>query len=269
MSFKENFIKKIKIDRTAAKIKKSIGTLESGKKIDKEAARSLFAMTPLEPVKERDLELYVMPGESGKKMIVVLDNDLPVYKTTISDVLIRKSPTIKEMISIKNAIKILNDKDVLVSKKEESLKTIQKMCIEQLNLSYDISHLENLAKEGMIAIESEDRDKVLSVLEIFSEIIGFSEAPKGFKSEGFKIMGFLSVKGGGETIFGPFAVYGPADNSLRWFEEPISSKDKERKGKIRDIATYEKEPDKEGTGVFTILKELAAKAHYDPMKNLV
>ncbi len=272
MSFKENFIKKIRIDRLAAKIRKTIGSLESGRKIDKEAARALLAMTPLEIVKERDLELYVMPGESEKKMILVLDNDLPFYNTTISDVLIRKSPTVKEMISIKNAIKILNDKDVVKSKKEESLRIIQKMCIEQLDLSYDISHLENLEKEGIMALESEDEQGVLSVLDIFSEIIGFCRAPKEFKAQGFEIMGFLAEfaeKDSGEMVFGPFVVYGPGDNSLRWFEQPISGKDKEKKGKIRDIATYEKEPDKEGPGVFTILKNLGAKADYNPMKNLV
>ena len=48
----------------------------------------------------------------------------------------RKSPTIKEMISIRNAFKIINDKDVKISTKDESLKTIQKECIDLIDLSF-------------------------------------------------------------------------------------------------------------------------------------
>jgi hypothetical protein len=81
----------------------------------------------------------------GKTRILVLDNDLTIYHTTVEDVVLRKSPTVKEMVSIRNAIKILNDKDVVISKKEASLKTIRDICIDQLDLHYTAADIDGIA----------------------------------------------------------------------------------------------------------------------------
>ena len=127
MSFKENILKQIRINKTAKQVILSIGPPDSGRKVDKDAMRRLLEMSPYTYRKERDLDLYLEDAESEKKKILVLDNDLAIYDTFVEDVVLRKSPTVKEMISIRNAIKILNDSDVVISKKEESVKTIQKI----------------------------------------------------------------------------------------------------------------------------------------------
>jgi hypothetical protein len=59
MSFKENLLAKIKIDRLAAKVIASIAPVESGSKVDKDAMRSLLEMSRYEYQKVRDLDLYV------------------------------------------------------------------------------------------------------------------------------------------------------------------------------------------------------------------
>ena len=59
MSFKENLLTKLKINRLAAKVLASIGPVESGSKVDKEAMRSLLEMSPYQHQKVRDLDLYV------------------------------------------------------------------------------------------------------------------------------------------------------------------------------------------------------------------
>ncbi|OQY05994.1 MAG: hypothetical protein B6I22_06690 [Desulfobacteraceae bacterium 4572_123] len=116
MSFKENLLKKINIDRTAQKVLNSIGPVGGDLKIDKQRMRSLLEIAAYEFRHVRDLHLYIQTHGPGTGRILVLDNDLAIYNTSIEDVAMRKSPTVKEMISIKNAIRILNDKDVVVSK---------------------------------------------------------------------------------------------------------------------------------------------------------
>ena len=54
MSFKENLLKKIKINQLSKKVLQSLGPAESGLKIDKEAMRSLLEMGPYQYQKERE-----------------------------------------------------------------------------------------------------------------------------------------------------------------------------------------------------------------------
>ena len=63
MSFKENLLKKIKIDRISKVVFASIGTPDSGKKIDKEKMRELLEMSPYKFRHERDLDLYIKEKE--------------------------------------------------------------------------------------------------------------------------------------------------------------------------------------------------------------
>ena len=53
MSFKENLLNKMKINRLARKVLTSFGPPESGSKIDKEAMRSLLEMSPYRYHRER------------------------------------------------------------------------------------------------------------------------------------------------------------------------------------------------------------------------
>ena len=154
VSFKENLLKKIKIDQLAAKVIASIGPAESGSKLDKDAMRSLLEMSPYQHQKARDLDLYVEGMDQEPKKILVLDNELPIYRTTIADVAMRKSPLIKEMVNIRNIVKILKDADVKISRKDESVKAIQQVCIERLDLSFDSSDIEEIAKDGQASLEN-------------------------------------------------------------------------------------------------------------------
>ena len=112
MSFKENLLKKIQIDRLADRVSASLKPREDGVvKVDKSAMQQLLEMASYRHLHERDLDLYISPDTTR---ILVLDNELARYATSVEDVALRKSPTLKEMLSIRNAIKILNDSDVVV-----------------------------------------------------------------------------------------------------------------------------------------------------------
>ena len=260
MSFKENILKKIKIDKTAKQVIASIGPPDSGRKVDRDAMRRLLEMSPYTYRKERDLDLYLENIESEKKKILVLDNDLAIYNTFVEDVALRKSPTVKEMISIRNAIKILNDSDVVVSKKEASVKTIQKECIDRLDLSYDDSDLDEIIQDGTASLEREYTDGLVECLDIFAEILGYASPPKAFKMGHHKIVGALTHRESGEVVFGPMVIYGIIHNSLKWIDRQVGSFDKEKVEFVHQVASGREKATAEGPEVFQYLKTMAIKS---------
>jgi len=78
MSFKDNLLKKITINQLSHKVLASIGSAESGLKIDKDTMRSLLEMSPYQYQKERDLDLYIQELDGELSCILVLDNVLEI-----------------------------------------------------------------------------------------------------------------------------------------------------------------------------------------------
>ncbi|MBU4413716.1 MAG: hypothetical protein KJ976_01250 [Proteobacteria bacterium] len=262
MSFKENFLKKIKIDRMSKVVINSIGLPDSGRKIDKETMRELLEMSPYKFRQERDLELYIKEAEEGIEKILVLDNDLSIYKTTAEDVGMRKSPTIKEMLSIRNVIKILNDKDVVVSKKEESLKTIQNELIEMIDLSFNKSDIEEIEKDGLDTLEKWDTDGVIECLSLFAELLDYKSPPKAMKIVNHIVIGSLTKKESGEIMFGPVVIYSTTNNYIKLIDQHIGSLDKEKIELMHNIAVGKEEAPFEGPLVFQYLKEEVLKRNF-------
>ena len=259
MSFKDNLLKKIKINQLSRKVLASIGPAESGQKIDKDAMRSLLEMTSYQYQKERDLDLYIEKLDGEKSQILVLDNELPIYRTTVEDVAIRKSPYTKEMLSIGNIIKILKDSDVKISRKEASLKIVQKECIDCLDLTYDAADIETIAREGADSLENGYADGVMESLSLFTELLGYRHPPKAFQIRHHEIIGAVTEKEGDEILFGPAVILSRIDNSLRMLEEEISSFDKGRIAFFQKIAQGEEKSSVEGVDVFRYLKETVLK----------
>jgi hypothetical protein len=254
MSFKENLLTKIKIDRLANKIMASIGPAESGRKVNKDAMHSLLKLSPYQHQKARDLDLYVQGIDQEQKKILVLDNELPIYQTTIADVAMRKSPLIKEMANIRNIIKILKDSDVKLNRKEESVKAIQKECIDQLDLSFNESDIDEIAKDGQASLERDYPDGVIECLELFAELLGYKPAPKAFQLSRHKIIGELTPKAGGEVLYGPMIIYSLIHGTFKLIDEQISSFDKTKIEFIQQVAAGKKKAAIEGSDVFEYLK---------------
>lgn len=259
MSFKENLLKKMEIDNLTRKVLGSIGPPESGRKVDRDAVRSLLEFGSFAFKRERDLDLFLMEPDADRGRILVLDNELAIYHTTIADVAMRKSPTIKEMISIRNAIKILNDSDVVVSKKEDSVKTIQKECISLLDLSFDKSDLDDIEKDSVVSLESGYAEGVVEALSLFAEILTYESPPKAFDSSHYKIFGKLNKKESGELVYGPMVIYSLIHNKLKLIDDPVGSFDKEKIEWVQEVAAGKESPAGEGPYVFQYLKETAVK----------
>ncbi|MDX9787819.1 MAG: hypothetical protein RBT11_13630 [Desulfobacterales bacterium] len=228
MSFKENLLKKIKIDALTDQIRLSIGPADGDRRLDTERMRELLSLSPMKKEMVRDLELYLLDSAAKEPMVLVLDNELAFYNTTVEDVAMRKSPTIKEMVSIRNAIKILNDKNVIVSKKEGSLETIHQMCLETLDLTYTKPDIESIAKDGMAALADFEPDGVKECLAMFAELVGFSSPPKPFQVLPHQIiLAKVVLKPSGDVLCGPVLVYDPLANTLKLIEKQINSRDTE------------------------------------------
>jgi len=259
MPFKENILKKIEIDRMAQKVFDSIGSYESGNRIDKKTMRKLLKAGAYTYKKKRDLDLYIQEDDPGGKTVLVLDNDLPIYRTTVDDVVLRKSPTVKEMISIRNAIKILNDKDVVISKKHESLKTIQNECVNALDLSYDEPDITAIANEGIASLENGYMEGVLEVISIFSEILHYIPPPKPFRITHHEISGAESKNDMGQTVFGPVIMFSMANNRLKLINEKMNINNPDKMEFLNRIASGKEAPTIEGAAVFQHLKTAAIK----------
>jgi len=255
MSFKENLLKKIRIRQLARKVLASIGPAESGQKIDKDAMRSLLEMSPYQYQQARDLDLYIEKGDDESGRILVLDNELPIYKTTVEDVLIRKSPYIKEMTKIRNIVKILKDSDVKVSRKEESVKTVADECIERLDLTFEAADIREIAEEGISSLENGYAEGIQESLVLFSELLGYQPAPNVFQVRHHEIFGTLAEKPGGEIVFGPIVIFSRIDNSLRLLSEQISSFDKPKMEFFQKAVQGNEKAAVEGGEVFRYLEK--------------
>lgn len=254
MSFKENLLKKITINRLADDIAGGIGPVDSGKRIDKSQLNRLMAFFPWTHRKERDLDMYIENDLPGNKNILVLDNDLAIYNSTVADVALRKSPTLKEMISIRNAVKILNDKDVVVSTKEKSLKTIRSLCIQQLDLSHTNADIAEIAQDGITAFENGDDDGVSESLMLMAELVGMVPGPKGFRLEHHDLYGQVTEKSGGEVTFGPLVMFSRTYHTLSGLEQVFSTRDKNRLDALKAVAAGKIQAAVSGTAVFEQMK---------------
>ena len=259
MSFRENVLQKIKIDELARKVLASIGASGSGKKVHKEAMRELLNINDYAYKKKRDLDLYIHSDGSGKDTIIVLDNELALYRTTPQDVAMRKSPTVKEMVSIRNAIKILKDTDVVVSRREDTLRTVQQACIENLDFSYEKADIEAMGKDGMAALDNGYADGVMEMLKLFEEILSYDVLPRSLAVPHCHMAGAPGRKTSGEIAYGPIVIYNMMHNKLKFTDDVVGRQDKDNIGHLHAIARGEGAATLEGADVFEKLTALFLK----------
>jgi hypothetical protein len=264
MGFKQELLKKIQMDRMTEKIIATIGPSGSEQKVDKGLFRVLLETAGYRHQKERDIDLFLPPEGSGNTNILVLDNDLPFYKTTIADIAMRKSPTVKEMVNIRNAIKILNDSDVVVSKKADSVRTVYKEILSRLNLSYTEQDIEAIASDGAASLENGYADGVQECLDMFAELLGYQPAPKAFRADHHRIIGAVSQKDSGETVFGPMICYNLMLHRIFGIESAIGSLDRIRLESYQEVLSGAEKPSLEGAAVFQFLRTEVIRKGYSP-----
>ena len=259
MAFKENLLRKIKINALAEAVLKSLGSPDSGKKMDRNAMRSLLEIRGFEHRKERDLDLFLLPDEREGLRILALGNELAFFRTSVEDVAMRRSPTVKEMISIRNAIKILNDKDITISKGADTLRLIQNECLDMLDLTFDETDLDELVQDGVASLKNNYSEGVIETLTLFAELLEYQSPPRSMILPHFQIFGTAAPKGAGDVLFGPMAVYGMVQNDLKFIDEQVSSLNKPEIERIESIIKGKSTATCEGPDVFNELKDRVMK----------
>jgi hypothetical protein len=198
VTFKENLKAKIKLDRLFRKLVSTIQEPPGQWRLDKVLTQQLLDMTDLEYKKFRDLQLYIRQLEGENIEILVFDNELPIYHTSVADVALRKSPHWQEMFSIRNIRKIMNHHDVLVSKGKESLKRIHANALALLDLNYTRDDLEMLVEDARRGLEQKSVSPIRESLDLFFELLDFQEVFLGEPEQDLQI--FAGPKLNGDIV---------------------------------------------------------------------
>ena len=254
MAFKENLLKKIEIDQLATQVIASCGSVDARHPIDKEAMRRLLEMSPYTYQHERDLDLYVKPVEGELKMILVLDNELPIFRSTVKDVVVRRSPRTLEMWRISTIRHILVDSDIKVSVRAKSAETVRKDALAQLDLTYTDKDIEELAIDGMAWLEGKVASEVEKSLTMFAELLGYQKPPRFFGLDNTVCYGVPASGPEKDIAFGPMALYRPAANTLVWIDNRLSRYDEQHMEFLKAIVAGESVVPVTGDAVFRELK---------------
>lgn len=260
MTFKENLLTKIRIDKLTQEVSRSLGTQAGPHKIDKDAMRKLLSLSPYGVERLRDLELYVRPLDGDHQEILVLDNELPLYtKTTVQDVTLRRSPELKEMISIRNIIKILNDSDIRLSKGQASVQHVSRLCLESLDLRYEKADVDQLVEEAKGAFLTGDADALLETLYLFVEMMGYRFVPAEFAVNDHAIFG--PCHHGRETppVFDYVILYNERANELKLINHRLQGGDPGAQELVLNVAQGTIAPDLEAVQVLGFLADEAMK----------
>lgn len=247
MTLKDNIKKRISIKENALKVIRSTLKLTDGiKKIDKESMRELLKYSDYKKTEVRDLELY-----EGYGNVLVLDNELSVYNTDIDDVVIRKSPVLKEMVKIKNILKILWDSNVILTKGKETVKDVRDLCLKSLPLNGPTEDLKDIKYEAIVSIESSDVDGVVESIKIFSELLNFEKLPKPYSTVEYIVYGLTE-----DDFKGPFIIYNIVKNEIWFHEEQVESNNKEEIKNLHIVGAGLKRSVCNGRDVFEKLEKL-------------
>jgi hypothetical protein len=257
MSFKENLKAKIKLDRFLQKLVSTIREPPARRWVDKGLTRELLQMTDLEQKRVRDLQLYVRPVEGEIMEVLVFDNELPIYHTTVADVALRKSPCWQEMFSIRNIRKIMNDRDVIMSKGKESLKRLHANAIALLDLTYSENDLAVLLEDARNGLELKSIEQVQESLDLFVDLLDFEPVFLGVPEQDFQIFAGPELDGGSVPPFEHLILFNEQTLSLGLKNGAFSPENDLDLAWVIRYARGEETPDFKGMDVFTFLIELA------------
>jgi hypothetical protein len=256
MSFKENLKAKIKLDRIFRQLVSTIKEPPGKWWLDKVLTQELLNMTDLEYKKLRDLQLYIRPLEGEINEVVVFDNELPIYHTTVADVALRKSPHWQEMFSLRNIRKIMNHHDVLVSKGKESLKRLHANALALLDLTYTRADLEMLVEDARRGLVHKSIAPIRESLDLFFALLDFQEMFLGGPEQNLQIFAGPKLNGGAFTAFEHLILFDEESLSLGLKKGAFSPQNDSDLAWVIEYARSEVPADLTGIDVFEFLVEL-------------
>jgi hypothetical protein len=259
MSFKENLKAKIYLDELLRKLTSTIRETPGQRRLDKGRTQELLEMTDLEHKKVRDLDLYVRPLEGERMEVLVFDNELPIYHTTVDDVALRKSPVWKEIFSIKNIKKVMDDKDVIVSKGKESLNRVYNDALARLDLSYTGDDLALLVEDARRGLEKKSLEQIQESFDLFFAVLHFQTVSLGILEHDMVVFARPKVNGGATKTF-EYPIFFNEESFLLGLKKgTISPQSDLDLAWVIQYAQGEETADLQGVEVFEFLAVLALK----------
>jgi hypothetical protein len=207
MSFKLNLKAKIRLDTLLKKLLSTIRDKPGRRWLDRDLTRELLDMTDFKQMKVRDLQLYIRPLGRENSVIVVFDNELAIYHSTVEDIALRRSPYWEEVFSISNIIKIMSDKDVIISRGKESLKRLHSNALELLDLSYTSDDLMLLMEDGRNGLERKSITEILKSLDLFVALLDLQPVSFGDLTNNVHIYAGIKLNGGKVHTFEPIIIF--------------------------------------------------------------
>jgi len=257
MPFKENLQAKIKLDRLYQSLVSTTREPPGRRWLDKELTKELFARTDFEHKKVRNLDLYIRPLEGEIMEVAVLDNELPIYHSTVDDVTLRKSPYWQQMFSIRNVRKIMNDHDVIASKGKESLKRLHANALALLDLTYTRDDLAPLLEDARRGLERKSIEQIQESLDLFFELLDFEPLSLAVLEPGFQSFGRPKLNGGIVPSFEHLVLFNEENLSLGLKKGVFSPQSDSDLGWVMQYARGEETANLQDIHVFEFLAELA------------
>jgi hypothetical protein len=258
MSLKENLKTKIKLDRILQSLVSTVREPPARRWLDKKLTKELLAMTDFEHKKVRDLHLYIRPLKTEIMEVAVLDNELPIYHTTVDDVTLRKSPYWQQMFSIRNVRKIMNDRDVIASKGKESLKRLHASALALLDLTYTRDELALLLEDARRGLEQESIEQIQESLDLFVKLLDFQPLPLEVLEPRFQSFARPTLNGGVVPSFEHLVLFNEENLSLGVKKGIFSPQSDSDLGWVLQYARGQETADLQDGDVFEFLAELAA-----------
>ena len=257
VSFKENLKAKIKLDKLFHSLVSTMKEPPGKWWLDKVLTEELFAMTDFEHEKVRDLNLYVRPLEGEIMEVAVLDNELPLYHTTVADAALHKSPHWKEMFSIRNVRRIMNDQDVIASKGKESLKRLRDVALALLDLTYTGDDLALLLEDARRGLERKSVARIQESLALFFELLDFQPLHLEVLKPGFRSFARPKVSNGVVPAFEHLILFDEEKVALSLKKGTFSPQDDSVLEWVNQYARGEERADLQGIDLFEFLAEVA------------
>lgn len=257
MGLKENLKAKIHLDTLLRKIMYTIKEPPETRWVDKHLLREILDMTDFVYKKAGTLDLYIHHPEDENVEVLVLDNELPVYHTTVADVVLRKNPHWQQVFSIRNIKKIMNDRDVVVSRGKESIKRLHANAIERLDLTYTRDDLGVLVEDAAKGLERGSVEQLWESLNLFFELLGFQPVYFQTLEPGLHLFGRPSLGRGAAPTFEHLLIFNEKALSIQLKKGPFSTNsDSDNDWVVRYAKGWET-ADLQGIAVFEFLTELA------------
>jgi hypothetical protein len=262
MSLKENLKAKIKLDKLFHSLVSTIKEAPGKWWLDKVLAQELLNMADFEHEKVRDLNLYIRPLEGRIMEVAVLDNELPIYHTTVADAALHKSPHWKEILSIRNIRRIMNDQDVIASKGKESLKRIRDVALALLDLTYTGDDLALLLEDARRGLEQKSLALIQETLDLFLELLDFQPLFLELPGPGFRSFAGPKVIGAAVPTFEHLILFDQENLALNLKKGVFSPQNDSDLARVMQYARGEEPLDLQGIDVFEFLGELALKKDF-------